>query len=124
MPSQSFSLVDFVRLSTTNILSDYRAAFRKDELLPNLGEIPKFRLSQFWGTYRGFTKEGPIPDRLWQRFYYPDRDTFPDSNRPDEETDPRASSGRRNDEANPIDYSSRQIYAQNDNEDIDSDAVP
>lgn len=80
MPNRSFSLYDFIRLAVTNIMSDYRTAFTEKGLRENVVEIPKFRLLQFWGTYRGFTKEGPIPDRLWQRFYYPDRETYPSSN--------------------------------------------
>jgi glycosyltransferase involved in cell wall biosynthesis len=77
MPEQSFSLFDFLRLSIQNIVSDYRAALEEGELTAHLLEIPKFRLMQFWGTYRGFTKQGPISDSLWQRFFYPDRNSYP-----------------------------------------------
>lgn len=79
MPNQSFSVLDFIRLSTTNILADYRSAWAEGRLLDHLLDIPKFRLLQFGGTYRGFAREGPISDRLWQRFYYPDRETYPSS---------------------------------------------
>jgi glycosyltransferase involved in cell wall biosynthesis len=81
MPDQTFSLLDFLRLSVTNIFSDYQAAQKQGVLLSNLFEIPKFRLLQFYGTYRGFASDGPVPDSLWQRFYYPERDSYPSSNR-------------------------------------------
>jgi rhamnosyltransferase len=121
MPSQSFSLFDFLRLSTTNILSDYRASLRERELLENIVEIPKFRFLQFWGTYRGFARDGPISDRLWQRFYYPDRETFPESNEPHDTT--TTETDTHNEDVNHIDYSERQTSVQQTGDDIDSDAV-
>jgi glycosyltransferase involved in cell wall biosynthesis len=121
MPNRSFSLLDFFRLSARNIISDYRAAFRTGDLSTNVTEIPKFRLLQFWGTYRGFAREGPISDRLWQRFYYPDRNTFPDPNRPEDER--RTDDLVRTGESNRIDYSDRPMYAHQTGEDTESDAV-
>jgi len=79
-PNQSFSLLDFFRLSTRNILSDYRAAWAEGALRENVTEIPMFRLLQFWGTYRGFARDEPISRQLYQRFYYPDRNTYPEGN--------------------------------------------
>ena len=121
MPNQSFPLLDFLRLSATNVLSDYRAAFRTGKLWGNVVDIPKFRLLQFWGTYRGFTKEGPISDQLWQRFYYPDRNTFPDPARSGETR--RADDLVRTEESNRIDYSDRPMYARRTGDEADSDAV-
>lgn len=118
MPNQTFSLFDFVRLSTTNILSDYRAALKVGQLKTNLIEIPKFRLLQFWGTYRGFTKEGPISDRLWQRFYYPDRDTYPTSTTTTTETE-----GTEHDGANHINYPERMATPGRSGDDADPDTV-
>lgn len=122
MPNQSFSLLDFARLSITNIFSDYKAATQESELTENILDIPKFRLLQFWGTYRGFAKDGPVSDRLWQRFYYPDRETLPESNAPHEPTTTEEVTS--NEGANHIDYSEHQAYAQRANDDIDSDAAP
>lgn len=92
MPNQSFSLLDFLWLSTYHILLDYRAAVSDGELWGNVREIPVFRLAQFWGTYRGFAREGPISDQLWQRFYYPDRDSYP-PNHGDDSADSEATGG-------------------------------
>jgi glycosyltransferase involved in cell wall biosynthesis len=77
MPEQSFSLFDFVRLSIQSIAVDYQAALREAKFLSHALEIPIFRIMQFWGTYRGFSKQGPISDNLWQRFFYPDRNSYP-----------------------------------------------
>lgn len=111
MPNQSFSLFDFVRLSTRNIISDYRVAFAEGEVVGNIIDIPKFRLLQFAGTYQGFAKEGPIPDRLWQRFYYPDRDTYPSSNRTVRNSHSDDKKSDQDTEVNQIDYSEQKIYS-------------
>lgn len=77
VPEQSFSILDFVRLSVLHIVSDYRAAVTSGKIWSHLLEIPKFRLLQFWGTHRGFAQEEPLSKELWQRFYYPNRDSYP-----------------------------------------------
>lgn len=118
MPNQSFSLWDFLRLSTTNVLSDWRAALDEGTLLENALEIPKFRLLQFWGTYRGFAKEGPISDRLWQRFYYPDRESYPESNRENGSDGSERSEARER--GNHIDYSDHDRYPGNPKDDTPS----
>lgn len=110
LPNQSFSLFDFVRLSVKNILSDYRTAIGENKLLGNVAEIPKFRLLQFWGTYRGFGRDGPISEQLWQQFYYPDRTTFPSSNR--DETDEVREPSEDEIAANPIDYSDGETTSE------------
>lgn len=110
MPSQSFSLFDFIRLSTKNIISDYRTAFAEAKVVGNIIEIPKFRILQFAGTYRGFTKDGPIPDRLRQRFYYPGRDTYPSSNRDITNPNSKNQETEHSTEVNRIDYSEQKIY--------------
>lgn len=86
MPDQSFSLFDFVKLSIQNIASDYRVALDESKFRSNVVEIPTFRLLQFWGTYRGFNKQGPISDDLWQRFFYPDRESYPPDRESDDDT--------------------------------------
>ena len=66
-----FSLLDFLRLTPTNILSDYYHALQAGELLRNIGSIPVFRLMQFWGTYRGYLMRDAVPLALKRKFYYP-----------------------------------------------------
>lgn len=78
IPEHSFSMLDLLRLSFSHIISDYRAAITEGQYWSNIFEIPKFRLLQFFGTHRGFAQEGPISNELWQRFYYPNRNSYPD----------------------------------------------
>ena len=70
-PYEKFSLGDFVRLLTGNVLSDYRHACYDRVLYRNLRSIIAFRSMQFMGTYRGFSQRSPITDQLRQTFYYP-----------------------------------------------------
>jgi len=68
---ERFTLWEFARLSLGNVISDYYHAWHDGKLFSNLISIPLFRLTQFWGAYRGFKQSGPVSDRLKQRFYYP-----------------------------------------------------
>lgn len=70
-PEQAFSFWDFVRLTLSNIGSDYYHAWRDKLLIWNLLDIPRFRLMQFWGTYQGFRQSWPLSSDLKQTFYYP-----------------------------------------------------
>ena len=70
-PEQKFTLWDFVKMFTGNVVADYYYAWCDRKLQGNLLSIPLFRLMQFWGTYRGFVRSGPVTDRLKERFYYP-----------------------------------------------------
>ena len=94
MDDESFTLFDCARLFASNTLADYRAALREGEF-GELAGIPRFRLMQFLGTWRGFNGETPVSDRLRQRFFYPDTDGYPGSTGEDEDGDLR------------IDYSGR-----------------
>ena len=70
-PHERFHLWDFVRLSLANVFSDYSHAVRDGVLGRELAAIPRFRLMQFWGAYRGFGQRGPVTTQLRQTFYYP-----------------------------------------------------
>jgi rhamnosyltransferase len=72
-PEAHFSLLDFARLWTANVASDYVHALRDGALLRELGDIPRFRLMQFWGTYRGYAQHMPVTQQLRRTFYYPER---------------------------------------------------
>lgn len=71
-PDEHFNLIDFVRLSSRNILADWRASRAQGVLLRNWSDIVGFRLAQFSGTYRGFHTRWPSSSDLKRRFYYPD----------------------------------------------------
>jgi len=70
---QSMSRGTAVRLGVVNAMSDLREARRQGVLRAHLADIPRFRLAQFYGTYRGFAQQGPATELLKRRFYYPTR---------------------------------------------------
>lgn len=72
-PHETFSLFDFLKLTTMNILSDYINALQDGVFIKNIFDIPAMRLFQFWGTYRGYNFRRPISGDLRQKFYYPKR---------------------------------------------------
>ncbi len=70
-PNEVFRFGDFLRLFMTNVLMDYRYALRSKQLLNDWLDILRFRLMQFWGTYRGFRESGSVTEQLKRKFYYP-----------------------------------------------------
>ena len=72
-PEERFTLWDFAKLFMLNIMNDYKNAFDIRVLTRNLGGVFLFRLVQFWGTYRGFSFDKPVSNKLRDRFYYPDQ---------------------------------------------------
>jgi glycosyltransferase involved in cell wall biosynthesis len=71
-PGEHFNLIDFLRLTGRNVLSDWRAAREQGVLLRKGVEVVGFRVAQFWGTYRGFHTRWPSSSDLKRRIYYPD----------------------------------------------------
>lgn len=70
-PESHFNVYDFLRLTATNIVSDLWHAARHHLLVRNLISIFWFRVLQFWGTYQGYRRSGPLTQHLRQTFYYP-----------------------------------------------------
>lgn len=70
---QRMSFGSAIRLGLGNVMGDLRDARRQGVLRAHLADIPRFRLAQFYGTYRGFAQQGPATDMLRRRFYYPTR---------------------------------------------------
>jgi rhamnosyltransferase len=60
-----------VRLWLASVLGDLRAAAREGVLPSQAADIIRFRLAQFYGTYRGFAQQGPTSELLKRRFFYP-----------------------------------------------------
>lgn len=71
VPKERFTLWDFIRLSTVNILADCSRAMKERVLLRNLKSIILFRYMQFWGVYTGFAQRDIVSRKLKQTFYYP-----------------------------------------------------
>jgi GT2 family glycosyltransferase len=70
---ETFTLFDFIKLSTFNVLSDYISALKESFFLRNIASIPAMRFCQFLGTYRGYHLRKPISGDLRQKFYYPSK---------------------------------------------------
>jgi len=70
-PESHFNVYDFARLTVTNILSDLSHAARQRVLWRSFSSVFWFRFSQFWGTYQGYRRSGPVTQQLRQMFYYP-----------------------------------------------------
>ena len=69
-PEAHFSLYDFVRLTSMNILSDLWHAARDGVLWKNLRSIFWFRFMQFHGTRMGYRESGLLTPQLRETFYY------------------------------------------------------
>lgn len=70
-PQENFHFFDVFRLFFTNAGSDMREAVKQKKLGTQFGKILGFRWNQFWGTYQGYRKSGPLTWQLKQSFYYP-----------------------------------------------------
>jgi rhamnosyltransferase len=68
---QRMSVAEAVRLAAINILGDARSAFGERTLARHFADIVRFRSAQFYGTQRGFSQAGPVPEAVRRRFYYP-----------------------------------------------------
>ncbi len=69
-PESHFSLYDFPRLTTANILSDLWHAARERVLLKNLASIFWFRFMQFHGARMGHRETSIVTPQLRETFYY------------------------------------------------------
>ena len=68
---QRMGMPEVLGLAAINIIGDLRAAASERVLTRNAGDIVRFRAAQFYGTHRGFSQAGPVPEALRRRFYYP-----------------------------------------------------
>jgi len=70
-PHEQFGFGDLIRLFVTNSTSDIREALRQKKFLKEFFNILRFRWFQFYGTYIGYQRSGPLTWRLKKSFYYP-----------------------------------------------------
>ncbi|MEI6190037.1 MAG: glycosyltransferase [Chitinophagia bacterium] len=70
-PKVHVGLLDFIRLTIYNIISDFYFAIRKKRFFFELKNIIVFRFMQFYGTYLGHKQKGIVTKELKNRFYYP-----------------------------------------------------
>ena len=74
-PESHFSVYDFLRLTTMNILSDLRHAAREGVLWKTIASIFWFRFMQFHGTRMGYRESGLLTPQLRETFYYRARES-------------------------------------------------
>ncbi len=70
-PQEKFGFLELLHLFFTNSINDMAAAGRQALLGKELFNILKFRWNQFYGTYQGYRRSGPLTWQLKQSFYYP-----------------------------------------------------
>lgn len=70
-PHEKFGLFDLLHLFFTNAANDFLSAGRQSVLRKELFNVIKFRWNQFYGTYLGYRRSGPLTWQLKQSFYYP-----------------------------------------------------
>jgi glycosyltransferase involved in cell wall biosynthesis len=75
-PQEHFTLIDLIRLFGRNVSSDIGQAKREHILLREISGILRFRWEQFYGTYLGYRRSGPLTWQLKQSFYYPRNNNF------------------------------------------------
>lgn len=72
-PHEHFNLLDLVRLTTRNVLTDWRRAMGEGVFGSECFNIARFRVSQFVGTYEGYHTRTAVTSELKKRFYYPEQ---------------------------------------------------
>lgn len=70
-PEAHFSAYDFLRLTLSNVSTDLRESGLRAGAWRRIPSICWFRTMQFWGTYQGYRRSGPVTQQLRQTFYYP-----------------------------------------------------
>lgn len=70
-PHEKFSKRDLFSLFFRNVFSDACNAKERRLLKKQFLNIIKFRWLQFYGTYRGYRRSGPLTWELRKSFYYP-----------------------------------------------------
>ncbi len=70
-PHERFGIFDLIRLFMTNSISDIKESLRQKKFSKEFFNILRFRWFQFYGTYIGYRRSGPLTWQLKQSFYYP-----------------------------------------------------
>ncbi len=71
LPESRFTFGRFLYMWVKSSLSDMIQARREGVLFQQILPVMRFRLRQYWGTYRGFHYAGKINAQLHRAFYYP-----------------------------------------------------
>lgn len=70
-PWEGMSLLQACRLCVSAIRLDLSQARQEGVFKEVLGSVIRFRISQYWGAYRGMNWQGVLTNELKARFYFP-----------------------------------------------------
>jgi GT2 family glycosyltransferase len=73
MPEVQVSLLDMTRYICASIISDIQAAFYDRCFMKELLGIIKFRIAQYFGTYRGNHDNRMLSKRRKENYFYPNK---------------------------------------------------
>lgn len=71
MPEVHLSLADFLRYVASSILLDLGAAIQSSQFLKVAPEVVMYRISQYWGSYRGNHYHRQLSRQRKERYFYP-----------------------------------------------------
>ncbi len=71
MPEVHVTLLDFMRYLSSSLLFDYAAALQEKAFMNNVSDIFKYRLAQYWGSYRGNHFHRQLSKQQKERYFYP-----------------------------------------------------
>jgi glycosyltransferase involved in cell wall biosynthesis len=71
-PEESFSVLDLLNLTISNIINDLRSAVVDRRFTKVFWSVVWFRTMQYLGTYLGFRHGEPVTDEVIRAFYYPE----------------------------------------------------
>jgi glycosyltransferase involved in cell wall biosynthesis len=71
LPESHFTFLNFLSMFLRRALGDWGAALRQGVFLRKAWPALRFRLLQYWGTYRGYQEAGKMTPAMKQVFYYP-----------------------------------------------------
>jgi rhamnosyltransferase len=70
-PETNFNFIDFLSMFISNTFVDCIRFLKAGIFVDSILEIPKFRLMQFWGTYKGYNIKNEKVNDLKQYYYSP-----------------------------------------------------
>lgn len=73
MPEVHVSFLDFIRYLVAGILFDWSAALAERRLSRSWFDICKYRLMQFYGTYRGNHEHRHLSRRMKEQYFFPQK---------------------------------------------------
>lgn len=71
MPEVHVGFRDFVRYFTGAVFLDLGVAVQERKIFDSAAEILRFRMMQFWGSYRGNHEHRKLSRRMKEKYFYP-----------------------------------------------------